>query len=151
MTDASALISTAYSRYLARAAVARPELAARIAAWAAAPVGRAAIEARLTELLDAVAGGPGHPIGEEPLRRALRQLRIEVFGAVAERDLAGLADVAEVTGAMTDLAEATLQRSLAVLSMRPPAVPAAMRRSGLPGTAFKPVLRTPRPKVSATA
>ncbi|WP_240154905.1 bifunctional [glutamate--ammonia ligase]-adenylyl-L-tyrosine phosphorylase/[glutamate--ammonia-ligase] adenylyltransferase, partial [Burkholderia sp. Cy-647] len=60
--------------------------------------------------------GAAAPIGEEPLRRALRQLRIEVFGAVAERDLAGTADVAEVTGAMTDLAEATIQRSLAVLS-----------------------------------
>ncbi|MEK6349895.1 MAG: hypothetical protein V4764_20600, partial [Burkholderia sp.] len=59
MTDASALISTAYSRYLARAAAARPELAARIAVWAAAPVGRAAIEARLTELLEAAAGGGG--------------------------------------------------------------------------------------------
>ncbi len=33
-----------------------------------------------------------------------------------ERDLAGLADVAEVTGAMTDLAEMTIQRALAVLS-----------------------------------
>ncbi|WP_445223344.1 hypothetical protein, partial [Burkholderia sp. Ac-20379] len=31
MTDASALISTAYSRYLARAAAARPKLAGRIA------------------------------------------------------------------------------------------------------------------------
>jgi [glutamine synthetase] adenylyltransferase / [glutamine synthetase]-adenylyl-L-tyrosine phosphorylase len=35
---------------------------------------------------------------------------------VMERDLAGKADVAEVTGAMTDLAETTIQRALAVLS-----------------------------------
>ncbi|HHT9017932.1 TPA: hypothetical protein ACT5CD_006445, partial [Burkholderia cenocepacia] len=41
MTDASALISTSYSRYLARAAAARPALAEQIAAWAAAPLGRA--------------------------------------------------------------------------------------------------------------
>ncbi|KAH0442841.1 hypothetical protein KCU90_g1607, partial [Aureobasidium melanogenum] len=33
-----------------------------------------------------------------------------------ERDLAGEADVAEVTGAMTDLAETTIQRALAVVS-----------------------------------
>lgn len=115
MTDATALSSTAYSRYLARAVAARPELAARIAAWAAAPITRASIDARLDELLGRPEGAAA-PIGEEPLRRALRQLRIEVFGAVAERDLAGTADVAEVTGAMTDLAEATIQRSLAVLS-----------------------------------
>ncbi|MEX3581828.1 MAG: bifunctional [glutamate--ammonia ligase]-adenylyl-L-tyrosine phosphorylase/[glutamate--ammonia-ligase] adenylyltransferase [Burkholderia sp.] len=115
MTDATTLSSTTYSRYLARAVAARPELAARIAAWAAAPITRAAIDARLAELLGQ-AEGAAALIGEEPLRRALRQLRIEVFGAVAERDLAGTADVAEVTGTMTDLAEAAIQRSLAVLS-----------------------------------
>ncbi|MBN3821736.1 hypothetical protein G3N57_36820, partial [Paraburkholderia sp. Se-20369] len=35
MTDASALISTSYSRYLARAVAARPALTAHVAAWAA--------------------------------------------------------------------------------------------------------------------
>ena len=35
---------------------------------------------------------------------------------MAERDLRGLANVAEVTGAMTDLAEVAVQRSLALLS-----------------------------------
>ena len=50
------------------------------------------------------------------LKTALRRLRIEVFCTVMERDLAGLAPVAEVTGAMTDLAELTIQRALAVLS-----------------------------------
>lgn len=114
MTDASALISTSYSRYLARAAAARPALAEQIAAWAAAPLGRAQLDARLTELL-ATPAGTAAP-GEEQLKRALRQLRAEAFGAVAERDLRGLADVAEVTGAMTDLAEVAVQRSLALLS-----------------------------------
>ncbi|WLE58135.1 bifunctional [glutamate--ammonia ligase]-adenylyl-L-tyrosine phosphorylase/[glutamate--ammonia-ligase] adenylyltransferase [Burkholderia plantarii] len=114
MTDANALLSTAYSRYLARAVAARPELAARIADTAAAPLTREAIDARLGELL--AAASPAGAPGEEALRRALRQLRIEVFGAVAERDLAGAADVAEVTAAMTDLAEIAIQRSLAVLS-----------------------------------
>ncbi len=114
MTDASALISTSYSRYLARAAAARPALAEQIAAWAAAPLDRAQLDARLTELL-ATPAGTAAP-GEEQLKRALRQLRAEAFGAVAERDLRGLADVAEVTGAMTDLAEVAVQRSLALLS-----------------------------------
>lgn len=114
MTDASALICTSYSRYLARAAGARPALTDQVAAWAAAPLGRAQLDARLTELL-ATPAGTAAPTDEQ-LKRALRQLRAEAFGAVAERDLRGLADVAEVTGAMTDLAEVAVQRSLALLS-----------------------------------
>ncbi|MEB5507731.1 bifunctional [glutamate--ammonia ligase]-adenylyl-L-tyrosine phosphorylase/[glutamate--ammonia-ligase] adenylyltransferase, partial [Burkholderia pseudomallei] len=86
--------------------------AERIAAWAAAPVTRAALDARLDELL---AQG-GQPPSEDALKKALRQLRGEAFGAVAERDLAGRADVAEVTGTMTDLAEAAIQRALALLA-----------------------------------
>ncbi|AYX29321.1 bifunctional glutamine-synthetase adenylyltransferase/deadenyltransferase [Burkholderia pseudomallei] len=112
MTDASDLLSLSYSHYLARAAAARPALAERIAAWAAAPVTRAALDARLDELL---AQGGQQP-SEDALKKALRQLRGEAFGAVAERDLAGRADVAEVTGTMTDLAEAAIQRALALLA-----------------------------------
>ncbi|WP_251256177.1 bifunctional [glutamate--ammonia ligase]-adenylyl-L-tyrosine phosphorylase/[glutamate--ammonia-ligase] adenylyltransferase [Burkholderia mallei] len=112
MTDASDLLSLSYSHYLARAAAARPALAERIAAWAAAPVTSAALDARLDELL---AQG-GQPPSEDALKKALRQLRGEAFGAVAERDLAGRADVAEVTGTMTDLAEAAIQRALALLA-----------------------------------
>ena len=114
MTDASALISPSYSRYIARAAAARPALSDRIAAWAAAPLSRAQLDARLSELLAAPAGTAAP--SDEQLKRALRQLRVEVFGAVAERDLRGLASVAEVTGAMTHLAEAAVQRSLVLLS-----------------------------------
>ncbi|WP_126285233.1 bifunctional [glutamate--ammonia ligase]-adenylyl-L-tyrosine phosphorylase/[glutamate--ammonia-ligase] adenylyltransferase [Burkholderia stagnalis] len=113
MTDASALTSTSYSRYLARAAAARPALAAHVAAWAAAPLARAQLDARLTELLALPAGAAPT---EDRFKQALRQLRAEVFGAVAERDLRGLADVAEVTGAMTDLAEVAVQRAIALLS-----------------------------------
>ncbi|KGC58834.1 glutamate-ammonia ligase adenylyltransferase family protein [Burkholderia pseudomallei MSHR2451] len=112
MTDASDLLSLSYSHYLARAAAARPALAERIAAWAAAPVTRAALDARLDELLTQ----GGQPPSEDALKKALRQLRGEAFGAVAERDLAGRADVAEVTGTMTDLAEAAIQRALALLA-----------------------------------
>jgi glutamate-ammonia-ligase adenylyltransferase len=115
MTDAS-LPSSEYSHFAARALAARPELGARIAALAAAPVTRERIEARFDELCASSAGTPGAALSEDLLKRALRQLRTEVFCAVMERDLAGHADVAEVTGAMTDLAEATVQRAMAVLS-----------------------------------
>jgi glutamate-ammonia-ligase adenylyltransferase len=113
MTDTS-FLSSAYSFYAARALAARPASAGQIRALAAAPLTRARIDARL----DALCATPaGTPLAEDALRRALRQLRTEVFCAVMERDLAGRADLAEVTGAMTDLAEATIQRALAVLSV----------------------------------
>jgi glutamate-ammonia-ligase adenylyltransferase len=115
MTDAP-LLSSSYSHYAARAFAARPELAGRIAALAAEPLERERIEARFDELCAAQAGAAGAPLTEDALRRALRQLRTEVFCAVMERDLAGRADVAEVTGAMTDLAETTIRRAMAVLS-----------------------------------
>lgn len=55
-------------------------------------------------------------LDEAALKTALRRLRVDVFCTVMERDLRGAADVAEVTGAMTDLAEVTIQRALAVLT-----------------------------------
>ena len=117
---ASALLSSAYSLYTARAIAARPELSERIAALAEAPITRARIDARLSELIAEhrhVHGAKeGAPIGEDALRYGLRRLRTEVFCAVMERDLAGRADVAEVTGTMTDLAEAAIQRAIEVLS-----------------------------------
>ncbi|MGV4785298.1 bifunctional [glutamate--ammonia ligase]-adenylyl-L-tyrosine phosphorylase/[glutamate--ammonia-ligase] adenylyltransferase, partial [Burkholderia pseudomallei] len=66
--------------------------------------------------LDELLAQGGQPPSEDALKKALRQLRGEAFGAVAERDLAGRADVAEVTGTMTDLAEAAIQRALALLA-----------------------------------
>ena len=117
---AAALLSSAYSSYAARAIAARPELAARIAALAESPITRERIEIRLRELIaerrQLDGAEQGAPIGEETLRSALRRLRTEVFCAVMERDLAGHADVAEVTATMTDLAEAAIQRAIDVLS-----------------------------------
>ena len=115
MTDSS-LKSTAWSQYAARALAGRPELAAHVAALASAPVTRARIDARLDELGNALRPAPDAPLTEAALKKVLRQLRTEVFCAVMERDLTRVADVAEVTGTMTDLAEATIQRALAVLS-----------------------------------
>lgn len=113
MTDAT-LLSSDYSNYAARAYAARPELASSVAEWKQAPVTRQWIEARL----DAhCAPGAAHgTLDEAALKTALRRVRTEVFCTVMERDLAGAANVAEVTGAMTDLAEVTVQRALAVLS-----------------------------------
>jgi glutamate-ammonia-ligase adenylyltransferase len=116
---AAALLSSAYSSYVERAIAARPELSERIAAWADVPITRERIDARLGTLIDehrkAHGVDDGAPIGEDALRSALRRLRSEVFCAVMERDLAGHADVAEVTGTMTDLAEAAIQRAIEVL------------------------------------
>ena len=116
MTDAT-LLSSTYSHYTARAAAARPQLVAHVAALASERLSRERIDARFDALCAEAAGPAGTPLSEDALKRALRQLRTEVFCAVMERDLAGEADVAEVTGAMTDLAETTIQRALAVLSV----------------------------------
>ena len=115
MTDAT-LLSSNYSHYAARAAAARPQLAAHVAALASATLTRERIDARFVALCAEATEAAGGALSEDALKRALRQLRTEVFCAVMERDLAGEADVAEVTGAMTDLAETTIQRALAVLS-----------------------------------
>ncbi|WP_250450349.1 bifunctional [glutamate--ammonia ligase]-adenylyl-L-tyrosine phosphorylase/[glutamate--ammonia-ligase] adenylyltransferase [Caballeronia sp. ATUFL_M2_KS44] len=113
MTDVI-LRSSGYSNYASRAYAARPELASYVAQWARTPVTREWIEARLDELCARC--GESGALDEAALKTALRRLRTEVFCTVMERDLSGAADVAEVTGAMTDLAEVTIQRALAVLS-----------------------------------
>src|SRR5579864_4916946 len=110
MTEAT-LQSSSYSQYAARAVAARPPLVAHVAALASAPLTRERIDARFDALCAEAAGAAAAPLSEDALKRALRQLRTEVFCAVMERDLTGKADVAEVTGAMTDLAETTIQRS----------------------------------------
>ncbi|KND54769.1 Glutamate-ammonia-ligase adenylyltransferase [Candidatus Paraburkholderia kirkii] len=113
MTDAT-LLSSDYSNYAARAYAARPELASNVAQWAKSPVTREWIEARL-DAHCAPCAEKG-VLDEAALKTALRRLRTDAFCTVMERDLAGAADVAEVTGAMTDLAEVAVQRALAVLS-----------------------------------
>jgi glutamate-ammonia-ligase adenylyltransferase len=115
MTELS-LLSSSYSHYASRAFAAQPNLASRVTALAAAPVTRERIDQRLDALTGALRAKPDAPLSEDALKKALRQLRTEVFCAVMERDLSGAADVAEVTGTMTDLAEATIQRAMAVVS-----------------------------------
>ncbi|HTJ94754.1 MAG TPA: bifunctional [glutamate--ammonia ligase]-adenylyl-L-tyrosine phosphorylase/[glutamate--ammonia-ligase] adenylyltransferase, partial [Pararobbsia sp.] len=108
------LLCEPFSSYATRVLNANPDLAGRLHGLAAAPVTRAWMDHRLAEL----GIGPDialAPPGEDTLKRALRRLRAEVYLIVMERDLAGVADVAEVTGAMTDLAEITIQRAIDVL------------------------------------
>ncbi|MFC5430058.1 bifunctional [glutamate--ammonia ligase]-adenylyl-L-tyrosine phosphorylase/[glutamate--ammonia-ligase] adenylyltransferase [Paraburkholderia denitrificans] len=115
MTD-TPLLSASYSRYAARAYAARPGLAEQVASLAAEPLARERIVARLDALCAQAGGGSGAPLTDDQLKKALRQLRVEVICAVMERDLGRMADVGEVTGTMTDLAEVAIQRALAVVS-----------------------------------
>ncbi|HEY1611098.1 MAG TPA: bifunctional [glutamate--ammonia ligase]-adenylyl-L-tyrosine phosphorylase/[glutamate--ammonia-ligase] adenylyltransferase, partial [Paraburkholderia sp.] len=114
MTDVP-LLSSGFSRYAARAYAARPELAAQVEALAAAPLTRERVAARLDALLAEAGSALARPTDEQ-LKQALRRLRVEVICAVMERDLGGVADIAEVTGTMTDLAELSIQRALSVVT-----------------------------------
>src|SRR5688572_13764450 len=86
------------SRFAQRLLGARPELAGELAD--PAPFTRA-------EMQNALAGA-----GDDSLARALRELRNRVLLRVMARDLAGRADLDEVCGTMTDLAEVSIQKAL---------------------------------------
>jgi len=88
-----------YSHYLAARLTARPELGDWLAAAGQTPFSRQAMQAFLAAT----------PIPDEAaLKHLLRDLRQRVMALLIVRDLNGLADLAEVTGACTDLAELTL-------------------------------------------
>lgn len=90
------------SRYARHVLQAQPELAAELAE--PQPFTRAQIDAALDGAQD----------DDEPaLKRRLRRLRQRVLLRVMARDLAGAADLAEVCGAMSDLAEASIAAALA--------------------------------------
>jgi glutamate-ammonia-ligase adenylyltransferase len=88
------------SRYAASLLAARPELAAELAS--PAPFAR-------EEMVAALAGA-AHD--ESALMRALRRLRQRVILRVMARDLAGLADLDEVCGTLSDLAEVAIEAAL---------------------------------------
>ncbi|CAJ0693340.1 bifunctional [glutamate--ammonia ligase]-adenylyl-L-tyrosine phosphorylase/[glutamate--ammonia-ligase] adenylyltransferase [Ralstonia mannitolilytica] len=100
----------AYSRYIQRLAQAREGWADRVHAAAGRPIDVAWLSARFAELFDTTAAEP-----ETALKRALRLLRNEVFGALVERDLSGAATLDEVTGTMTDLAEFAVRAAISVI------------------------------------
>jgi glutamate-ammonia-ligase adenylyltransferase len=97
--------AVAGSRYLHRMFEGRPQLRAEVAAGLDRPYG----EQRMREFLAAAHTSP------ETLKPALRRLRAQVYAHVAVRDLAGLADLAEVTQTMTLLADIAVTRALEVL------------------------------------
>ena len=94
--------ATDYSRWLRARRDARADLAEWLSTTLAAPVTR-------DEMLAFLAAGIA---SEDDLKRQLRRLRERVFARVMVRDLGGLADLAEVTGTLTVLAEVALQTAL---------------------------------------
>jgi glutamate-ammonia-ligase adenylyltransferase len=94
------------SRYVARMLETRPDLAQEIAARKPWPVREQELRAWLqAETLD-----------EETLKPALRRLKQRAFAHIAAHDLGARAPLAEVTEAMTALAEITVTTALDVLS-----------------------------------
>ncbi len=94
---------TDYSRFLARLVQARPELqadldapvtvdAATLAAWLAAT-----------------------PLNEDNLKPVLRRIKQKALANIASRDLAGLADLAEVVESMTLIADVAVATALEVV------------------------------------
>lgn len=103
------LYSAAGSHYARRVLQARADLPGIVAGALGEPLTRGWMETRLAALQE-----PSTDV-EEAAKRVLRRLRAEVMCVVIERDLRGLATLAEVTGAMTDLAELSIQYGLTVL------------------------------------
>jgi [glutamine synthetase] adenylyltransferase / [glutamine synthetase]-adenylyl-L-tyrosine phosphorylase len=91
----------ALSRFAARALAAQPELAEELRS--PAPFTRADMAAALAGARDDDEGA---------LKRRLRRLRLRVLLRVMARDLAGEADLAEVCGTMSDLAETEIAAAL---------------------------------------
>ncbi len=102
--------ATSLSRFLSRLLDARPELRREVADSLDRPFGGE----------DMAAWIAAQTPDEASLKPVLRRLRARVMAHVASRDLAGLANLAEVTETMTALADVTVAQSLAVL--RPPLV-----------------------------
>ena len=96
----------AYSHYATAALTAHPDVAEVLAATLDEPFRWTAAEA---ELAACVAAGDG-----ARLDTALRGLRRQVLLHTIARDLAGRADLAEVCGAMTRLAETSLTAALSL-------------------------------------
>ena len=103
--DASAAIEHAcrHSRYLTRLLAAHPETAEALATTLQAHASAAVLEEWLSET-------PFDQCDESALKSALRRLRARTMAHLIVRDLAGLADLDEVTEGMTLLAELRLAR-----------------------------------------
>lgn len=86
--------------------------------FAAQPQWQEDTASHLGEALDAgtLLGWLPQPLDEDHLKPALRALRQRAWARLAARDLAGLADLAEVTHSMTLMAELSLRLAQQVLS-----------------------------------
>lgn len=107
----------AWSSCLRSRLEARPHQAAWLADAAGTALSPERIRAWLCELAPACADDADPPLPVATCRIALRQLRERVFNVCLARDLAGLATLEEITGAMTalaDLAVGQAYRSVAV-------------------------------------
>jgi [glutamine synthetase] adenylyltransferase / [glutamine synthetase]-adenylyl-L-tyrosine phosphorylase len=89
------------SRHGARLLAARPELSS-LSERLTLPYSRQDMDAALAQPLS----------DEEQLNTRMRRLKTQVWTVTAARDLAGLADLDEVTGVFSDLAETTIQAAL---------------------------------------
>ncbi len=107
------------SRYLSRLLAARPELREELAPDRPWPLAAAELRNWLIAA----------PPNEETLKPALRRLKQRAYARIAARDLAGQASLAEVTAAMTAIAEVAVDAALAVLSQ------AQQARYGVPRNA----------------
>jgi glutamate-ammonia-ligase adenylyltransferase len=94
----------AKSRFASRLIESRPALATQLDAHGDKPFSMAEMKSALASLEGA---------GEQAVRKGLRQLRQQVLLRVMARDLAGLAPLGEVCGAMSDLAEASIEAAQA--------------------------------------
>ncbi|WP_310446762.1 bifunctional [glutamate--ammonia ligase]-adenylyl-L-tyrosine phosphorylase/[glutamate--ammonia-ligase] adenylyltransferase [Thiobacillus sp.] len=92
------------SRFGRRLLEAQPQLADAVAAWIEQGVSREAMQTFLAE---------PPPADEAGLHQRLRQLRQRIWLAITARDLAGTADLAEVTAAYSALAEVCTTTALA--------------------------------------
>ncbi|MFA7269149.1 MAG: bifunctional [glutamate--ammonia ligase]-adenylyl-L-tyrosine phosphorylase/[glutamate--ammonia-ligase] adenylyltransferase [Sterolibacterium sp.] len=91
-----------FSRYLSQLLTASPALADKLAADWDHPVTADELRGFLPEVLN-----------EETLKPALRHLKQRAYLRIATRDLAGLANLAEVTESMTLIAEIAVEKALA--------------------------------------
>jgi [glutamine synthetase] adenylyltransferase / [glutamine synthetase]-adenylyl-L-tyrosine phosphorylase len=94
-----------FSRHLQRLLQAHPGLTTDTAASLDAPLGRAELEGWLVE----------DPLTEDNLKPALRRLKQRAYARICARDLACQAPLAEVTEAMTLIAEMAVGAALRVL------------------------------------
>ena len=127
-----------FSGFAARTFAARPDIAEYVDAHADQPLTRDRIVARFAFRFAEAEGeirtarrlqaeaALDDDLHYDALCTALRRLRADIFCTVMARDLAGTADVAEVTGTMSDLAEIATAEALDAIQT------AMVRRFGMP-------------------